>query len=142
MQKPTPGAGTPAPKLSLTPSKNGASCACLVVVHNDKRNARKTAALMHEHCAYNLALVEPDSGGRLVNIPKHGATDPNSLLPRHIAELCLDNEKECRDFLTEQSRDDQRGRAGKARPDPVLPGDRRLLVEVLAARRRAAQQRH
>jgi hypothetical protein len=48
-----------APKLTLTPSKNGPPCACLVVVHNDERNARKTAGLMHDNCFYNLPWLSP-----------------------------------------------------------------------------------
>lgn len=94
-----------APKLDLTPSKNGPACACLVVVHNDERNARKTAQLMHDNCAYNLALVEPDKPGtREVKIPgQKGTIDPNSLFPRDVAEQCTDDEKSCRDFLTAKS---------------------------------------
>jgi hypothetical protein len=46
------------------------------------------------------ALVEPDSGGRLIKVPGRAAqTDPNSLFPADIAEKCLDNEQDCRDFL-------------------------------------------
>lgn len=90
-----------APKLDLTPSKIDPPCACLMVVHNDERNARKTAELMHANCAYNLALLSPDSGDRLIKIPgQKGKIDPNSLFPREIAEKCINDEKSCRDFLT------------------------------------------
>ncbi len=95
---------TNAPKMAVTASKNGAPCACLVVVHNDERNARKTAELMHANCAYNLALVNPDSGGREVHIPgKKGTVDPNSLFPPDIAESCLNNPKGCSDFLVDKA---------------------------------------
>jgi Domain of unknown function (DUF4157) len=94
-----------APRLDLTPSKNGQACACLVVVHNDERNARKTAQLMHDNCSYNLALLEPDKpGAREVKIPgQKGTVDPNSLFPRDIAEQCMTDEKSCRDFLSSKS---------------------------------------
>lgn len=94
-----------APRLDLTPSKTGQACACLVVVHNDERNARKTAQLMHDNCSYNLALLEPDKpGAREVKIPgQKGTVDPNSLFPRDIAEQCMTDEKSCRDFLTSKS---------------------------------------
>ncbi|MGB8702287.1 MAG: DUF4157 domain-containing protein [Thermosynechococcaceae cyanobacterium] len=93
-----------APKLDLTPSKNGAPCACLMVVHNDERNARKTAGLMHANCSYNLALISPDTSGRLIKIPgQKGSIDPNSLFPREIAEKCINDEQVCRDFLTSKS---------------------------------------
>jgi hypothetical protein len=99
--KAKPGTAASAPKLDLSPSKNGDACACLVVVHNDERNARKTAELMHEHCAYNLTLVSPDTGDRLIKIPgQAGMVDPNSLFPPDIAKECMDDEKSCRDFLT------------------------------------------
>ena len=89
-----------APKLDLILSKNGPPCACLVVVHNDERNARKTAGLMHANCAYNLALVNPDTSNRLIKIPgKKGSVDPNSLFPRGIAERCTKDKQSCRDFL-------------------------------------------
>src|SRR5262245_18942013 len=65
-----------APKLEVSKSKNGAPCACVVFVHNDERNARKTAKLMHEHCSYNLAMVGPDTGAREVKIPAGGMEDP------------------------------------------------------------------
>jgi hypothetical protein len=89
-----------APRLDLTPSKKGDACACLMVVHNDEQNARKTARLMHENCSYNLALVEPDTGSRLIKIPGRSArTDPNSMFHRDVAEKCLDSEQACREFV-------------------------------------------
>jgi hypothetical protein len=106
-KKATPAAAS-GPKLDLTPSKNGEACACLVVVHNDERNARKTAQLMHENCSYNLLFLQPDTGGRTIKLPGHTATggadkkgnfDPNSMFPREIAEQCTDDEKTCRDSL-------------------------------------------
>jgi hypothetical protein len=92
------------PKLDLTFSKNGSPCACLMVIHNDERNARKTAMLMHENCAYNLALVNPDTSSRQIKIPKQkGSIDPNSLFPREIAEKCINDEQSCRDFMTSKA---------------------------------------
>jgi hypothetical protein len=93
-----------ATKLESMQSTNGEPCACLVVVHNDEQNARKTAQLMHDNCAYNLALVQPDTGHREVKIPgKKGTVDPNSLFPPDIAEMCMDDEQSCRGFLTSKS---------------------------------------
>ena len=88
------------PTMSLTPSTNGAPCACVVVVHNDERNARKIAELMHSHCAYNLVLIQPDTSVRTVDLPSRKDVDPNSLFPRDIAARCLDDPQGCRDTLT------------------------------------------
>lgn len=55
-----------APKLDFKPSVNGPPCACLVFIHNDERNARLTAELMHQHCAYNLAIIAPDAKSRRI----------------------------------------------------------------------------
>jgi hypothetical protein len=93
-----------APKLELTQSKNGPPCACLMFVHNEERNARKTAQLMHANCSYNLAMVQPDNKDREVTLP--GSTkqvDPNSLFPRDVAEKCLDDERSCRDFVAKNA---------------------------------------
>ncbi|HEY0606601.1 MAG TPA: DUF4157 domain-containing protein [Herpetosiphonaceae bacterium] len=97
-----PGAAT-LPKLDLKPSTNGDACACLVFIHNNERNARLTAELMHQHCAYNLAIIAPDTGARDVVIPGKGAVDPNELFPPHIAETCLNDEKACRDDVAARS---------------------------------------
>lgn len=89
-----------APKLDVTHSKNGEPCACVVVVHNDEANARKTAQLMFENCSYNLALLNPANGSREITIPGHaGTVDPNSLFPKDVAEPCIDDDKSCRDFV-------------------------------------------
>jgi hypothetical protein len=93
-----------APKLDMTPSKNGPPCACVVVVHNEEANARKTAQLMFENCSYNLALLNPDDHNREIKIPgQTGTVDPNSLFPKDVAEQCMDDEKSCRDFLSTKS---------------------------------------
>lgn len=100
---PPPPSAASAPKLDVTASSNGPPCACLVVVHNDEENARKTAELMQQNCSYNLALVNP-KGGREIAIPgRRGTVDPNSLFPQNIAEMCLNDEQACRDFLTKNS---------------------------------------
>jgi hypothetical protein len=97
--KPKPPAAKDAPKLDVTPSKNGPPCACLLVIHNDEQNARATAGLMHAHCSYNLALVQPD-GGRRIRLPGHKNTvDPNELFSPDVVRQCTDDEKSCTDFL-------------------------------------------
>jgi hypothetical protein len=106
--KPAPAKKLPtaadAPKLDVSRSKNGSPCACVVVVHNDEANARKTAQLMFENCAYNLTLLNPDAGSREVKIPgQTGTVDPNSLFPKDIAQQCMDDDKSCRDFLTNKA---------------------------------------
>jgi len=93
-----------APKLDNKPSVNGTPCACVVFVHNNERNARMTAELMHKHCSYNLAIISLDNKSREITIPgRKGTVDPNELFPPHIAEECLNDEKSCRDFLTTES---------------------------------------
>jgi hypothetical protein len=93
-----------APKLDNKPSANGTPCACVVFVHNNERNARLTAELMHKHCAYNLAIIAPDATGREIRIPgKKGTVDPNELFSPDVAEECLNDEKACRDFLKTKS---------------------------------------
>jgi Domain of unknown function (DUF4157) len=93
-----------APKLDLSNSMKGDPCACLVVIHNDERNARKTAELMHKHCSYNLLLVQPDNSDREIKLPKHkDKLDPNELFSSEIAKKCLENEQSCKDFLTNKT---------------------------------------
>lgn len=100
-EKITPAKASDAPKLTVSPSKKGSPCACLVIIHNDERDALDTGKLLHENCAYNLALVMPDSKGRRILLPGHGAKslDPNEFFSSDIARECSANEKECRDFL-------------------------------------------
>lgn len=107
------------PKLKLIPSINGPAKACLIVVHNDEENSRKTAELMHKHCSYNLILLEPDYGKRRIKVPGQGTKlvkqkgkkkkvrvpvthDPNALFPQEVAEKCLTSEKECKKFLVDK----------------------------------------
>jgi hypothetical protein len=100
MRAPKAGTATAAPALDFRPSANGSPCACLVFMHNDERNARLTAELMHAHCSYNLAIVSPDNKKRDIQLPStKGTTDPNELFPRDVAEQCLDDPKPCHDFL-------------------------------------------
>jgi hypothetical protein len=86
-----------APKLENRASVNGTPCACVVFVHNNERNARLTAELMHKHCSYNLAIISPDNKSREIKIPGR-TVDPNELFPPDVAEECLNDEKSCRDF--------------------------------------------
>jgi hypothetical protein len=101
------------PHLDFRPSRHGTPCACVVFIHNEERNARRTAELMHEQCAYNLAIITPDTGvrhiSRAVNVaePARGGrprrrtlkTDPNELFPRHIAEECMRDPVACQNFV-------------------------------------------
>ena len=90
------------PEFKFRPSVNGKACACIVFMHNNERNARLTAELLHKHCGYNLVIVEPDSGSRRVKLPQHKATedfDPNEFFPREIIEECLADPQPCRDFI-------------------------------------------
>ena len=100
--KPKRGTAAGAPKLVFIPSKFAPPCACLVVIHNDEQNAKLTAQLMHQHCHYNLILVNPQFGrmGREVYIPGGtGSKDPNELFPPEISDMCMRDEKACEDFL-------------------------------------------
>jgi len=92
-----------APKLEDRTSVNGTPCACVVFVHNNERNARLTAELMHKHCAYNLAIIAPDTKDREKIPGRKGTVDPNELFPPEVAEECLNDEKACRDFLKTKS---------------------------------------
>lgn len=95
------GTAAAAPHLDVRPSVNGEPCACLVFIHNDERNARLTAQLMHRHCSYNLAIIGPDDRRRRIRLPAHrGTVDPNELFSRGVADECLDDPQPCRDYLT------------------------------------------
>lgn len=85
--------------LEVRPSVKPDPCACLVFMHNEERNARKTAELMHANCAYNLAIVSPDRpGDREIVIGKGPATiDPNELFPPSVAEACRKDPAACAD---------------------------------------------
>lgn len=92
--------------LEIKPSKNGGPCACLLVVHNKERNARKTAELMHENCSYNLATVEADTGTRCIKLPSHNAKDefdPNEFFDPDIVKQCLDDESACKAYLKDKT---------------------------------------
>ena len=83
---------------------NGAACACLVFIHNNERNARLTAELLHRHCRYNLVIAEPDTGQRRIRLPRNtGTVDPNELFPPDVIEQCVDDPQPCRDFVATNS---------------------------------------
>lgn len=97
-------AATPAPEVR--PSQNGEPCACIVFMHNNERNARLTAELLHTHCRFNLAIVEPDNRGRLlaagVRVERGRTTrDPNELFPPDITRECINDPVGCSRFLSE-----------------------------------------
>ena len=93
-----------APRLDVRPSVNGPACACLVFIHNNERNARLTAELLHRHCRYNLVIAEPDTGQRRVRLPRGtGTVDPNELFPPAVIEQCVDDPQPCRDFVAANS---------------------------------------
>jgi hypothetical protein len=93
-----------APRLDVRPSVNGPACACLVFIHNNERNARLTAELLHRHCRYNLVIAEPDTGQRRVRLPRNtGTVDPNELFPPDVIEQCVDDPQPCRDFVAQNS---------------------------------------
>jgi hypothetical protein len=87
------------PTLGVHPAKNAPPCACIVFIHHNEPNARLTARLMHELCRYNLAIVQPETTARKIDLPGKGAIDPNELFPRHVAEQCWSDDKPCEDFL-------------------------------------------
>lgn len=95
-----PAATAARPRLDFRPSVNGPACACLLFIHNNERNARLTAELLHRHCRYNLVIAEPDTGDRRVRLPRNtGTVDPNELFPPAVIEQCLDDPQPCRDFV-------------------------------------------
>ncbi|HEX2202952.1 MAG TPA: DUF4157 domain-containing protein [Longimicrobium sp.] len=81
------------PRLEVT--KKTSPYACLVFIHNDERNARLTARLLHQHCAYNLAMIEPDHRSREVEVAGEGKIDPNALFPPDIVRECLPHPAGC-----------------------------------------------
>lgn len=99
-----PAAAPAAPRLDLRPSVNGPACGCIVFMHNNERNARLTAELLHRHCRYNLVVVEPDNRQRHIQLPRtRGTVDPNELFPRAVIEQCLGDPQPCRDFVAANS---------------------------------------
>ncbi|WP_225886916.1 DUF4157 domain-containing protein [Nodosilinea nodulosa] len=106
---PQPGTAAAAPHLERQDSTQGEPCACLIVIHNNERKARQTAQLMHQHCAYNLLLMEPDNKDRELGLPcidsarsKH-PKDPNECFPPEIAEQCINDEASCEQFLKDSA---------------------------------------
>ncbi len=81
--------------------------ACLAFVHHSEANARRAAEAMHEHCRYNLAIVQPQ-GGRNIDIPHAGERDPNELFPRHVFRECHDDDEPCRAFI--ENEDNQKSK--------------------------------
>lgn len=108
LQRKTPVDAEDVAKLDVSKSKNGAACACLVVVHNDERKARKTADLMHQNCSYNLALVNPDDGNRHIELPS-GDIDPNELYPKDVAKECATDEAACKKAMEGKAKSKKRG---------------------------------
>lgn len=101
----TPAKNTAAggPKLDFQPTKNPPPCACLVFIHHNEPNARLVAQLMFEFCHYNLAIIDPQTSARQIDLPGKGLIDPNELFPRNVAEECWDDDKPCEDFMTKNA---------------------------------------
>jgi hypothetical protein len=73
-----------------------------MLIHDNERNARKTAELMHENCAYNFVSVRHDTGKRCIKLPSHtvaGSFDPNEFFDPDIVKQCIDDEAACKDHL-------------------------------------------
>ncbi|HJU39063.1 MAG TPA: DUF4157 domain-containing protein, partial [Tahibacter sp.] len=93
-----------APKLDYRPAKNPKPCACLVFIHHDETNAHAIATNLYEHCRYNLAMIKPRGGSRMVKLPAHAkAEDPNGMFPRRVAEQCWRDDKPCRQVLVDKA---------------------------------------
>lgn len=80
------------PTIEATPH-NPDACACLVHVHNDERNAKAVANLLHGNCDYNLLQVGPDNSRRHldsdVRLPNgRRERDPNQFFDRDLVESC------------------------------------------------------
>jgi hypothetical protein len=91
------------PKLDFKPAKNPPPCACLVFIHHNEPNARLVAQLMFEFCHYNLAIIDPQTKERHIDLPGRGMIDPNELFPRNVAEECWADDKPCEDFMTKNA---------------------------------------
>ena len=98
---PAPAKNTAAggPQLDFRPAKNEPPCACIVFIHHNEPNARLMAQAMYELCRYNLAIVDPQTSAREINLPGKGTIDPNELFPRKVAEECWTDDKPCQEFL-------------------------------------------
>lgn len=92
-----------APKMIAQDAKNPPPCACLVFMHHNEPNARLTAQTLYEYCHYNLAIVQPTTGERDIDLPGTGAIDPNELFPREVAEECWNDDKPCTDFIADNA---------------------------------------
>jgi hypothetical protein len=86
-----------APKLVL--SEKGDACACIIVIHNNEVDAKRTAELMQANCSYSLILLDSGTKARNISIPRNGAVDPNELFPADVSEQCIRDEKSCQDEL-------------------------------------------
>lgn len=91
------------PKLDFRPARNPPPCACIVFMHHNEPNARLIAQVMYEFCHYNLAIVDPQTKEREINLPGKGKIDPNELFPRKVAEECWADDKPCEDFLSKNA---------------------------------------
>ncbi|MGH8526330.1 MAG: DUF4157 domain-containing protein, partial [Gammaproteobacteria bacterium] len=90
-------------KLDFRLAKNPPPCACIVFMHHNEPNARLTAQVMYEFCHYNLAIVNPQTKAREIDLPGKGTIDPNELFPRKVAEECWADDKPCEDFLSKNA---------------------------------------
>jgi hypothetical protein len=100
---PAPNTAAGGPKLDFRPAKNSPPCACLVFMHHNEPNARLMAQWMYELCRYNLAIVDPQTKGREIDLPAKGKIDPNELFPRKVADECWADDKPCEDFLSKNA---------------------------------------
>lgn len=95
-----PAAPPPAPRPAikgphLELRSKDAPCACLVFIHNNERNARRVAELLQKHCAYNLAIIEPDNKKRKVEVAGKKDLDPNAFFPPEVVRECQADPDKC-----------------------------------------------
>jgi len=112
-----------APKLDFRAAKNSPPCACIVFIHHNEKNAGLIASLLHEFCKYNLAIVDPATNERHIDLIGTGDIDPNELFPRDVAEACWDDDKPCEKFQTDN--------AGKtAKKDVIAVAQRQFFLAI------------
>ncbi|WP_422104867.1 DUF4157 domain-containing protein [Winogradskyella sp.] len=97
-------------------AKNDQSCACLVHIHNDERNSKAVANLLHNNCNYNLIDVKDSASNsnspRLLRNPirtlMNGRvvtrTDPNEIFSHEVISHCDDNAADRATFLRRHRR--------------------------------------
>ena len=93
-------------KLVISPSKKGAACAALIIIHNNEQSAHETAKILHQFCSYNLVLLNNSSWtDRLITLPNPGCYwskkeekyvpnlhDPNSFFTEDVAKKYVQGE--------------------------------------------------